>query len=70
MTLPEQKLNWAEPIPLIHEYERSLPYPIQCLPSLIQEAVIAFHHYGKQPLSLIALIVPFFCDRFLIHANR
>lgn len=51
---PETEINWAEPIPLIHEYEQSLPYPVQCLPTLIQEAVIGYHQYGKQPLSLIA----------------
>ena len=50
----ETGLHWNEPIPLIHEYEQSVPYPIRCLPSLIQEAVIAYHQYGKQPLSLIA----------------
>ncbi len=51
-TRTEAKL--AEPIPLIHDMNDYHSYPIQCLPSLIQEAVIAFHHYGKQPLSLIA----------------
>src|SRR5579872_5443789 len=49
----ETGLNWAEPIPLIHEYEKSSPYPIRSLPGLIRDAVIAYHQYGKQPLSLI-----------------
>lgn len=46
--------SWDEPIPLIHEFEESLPYPAQCLPNPIREAVIGYHQYGKQPLSLIA----------------
>lgn len=54
ITSTEAQLTWAEPIPLIHEYERSLPYPVQSLPNIIQDAVIAYHQYGKQPLSLIA----------------
>ena len=48
------KLNWVEPIPLIHEYEQSLPYPVQCFPSIIRDAITAYHQYGKQPISLIA----------------
>jgi len=54
LTATEPQLHWEAPIPLIHEYEQSSPYPIQSLPSLIQDAVIAYHQYGKQPLSLIA----------------
>lgn len=49
----ESEIKWAEPIPLIHEYEKALPYPIQCLPKLIRDAVLSYHQYGKQPLSLI-----------------
>lgn len=52
--LTETELSWVEPIPLIHEYEQSLPYPTQYLPTIIREAVIAYHQYGKQPVSLIA----------------
>src|SRR5579885_947499 len=52
--LTETELSWAEPIPLIHEYEQSLPYPTQYLPTIVREAVIAYHQYGKQPISLIA----------------
>jgi hypothetical protein len=48
LSLSEQELNWAEPIPLIHEYEKSLPYPVQCLPNIIQEAIVGYHQYGKQ----------------------
>lgn len=54
LTPIEIELTWAEPIPLIHEYEQSLPYPTQYLPTIIREAVIAYHQYGKQPVSLIA----------------
>lgn len=52
--LTETESSWAEPIPLIHEYEQSLPYPTQYLPAIIREAVTAYHQYGKQPVSLIA----------------
>lgn len=51
---PETAISWSQPIPLTHEYENSLPYPAQCLPRLIREAVIGYHQYGKQPISLIA----------------
>ncbi len=50
----EPEMSWDDPIPLIHEYEQSLPYPTQHLPTIIREAVIAYHQYGKQPISLIA----------------
>jgi hypothetical protein len=46
--------TWHEPIPLTHEYEQSLPYPIECLPPIIREAVTSYYQYGKQPLPLIA----------------
>jgi len=44
------QFSWAEPIPLIHEYEQSLPYPVQCLPSLIKEAIIAYHQYAASTI--------------------
>ncbi len=47
------EFNWLDPIPLIHEYEKGLPYPVHSLPKIIGEAVKAYHQYGKQPLSLI-----------------
>ncbi len=53
-TLITPELNWLDPIPLIHEYEKSLPYPVQSLPKVVGEAVKTYHQYGKQPLSLIA----------------
>src|SRR3990167_3511373 len=34
--------------------EISKPYPIDALPSVIQDAVSAYHKYGQQPLPLIA----------------
>lgn len=52
--LAKPEISWAEPIPLIHEYEQPLPYPVQCLPSIVQKAITGYHQYGKQPLSLIA----------------
>lgn len=53
-TLIAPELNWLEPIPLVHEYEKSLPYPVQSLPKLVREAIKSYHQYGKQPISLIA----------------
>jgi hypothetical protein len=54
LTPTEPPLVWAKPIPLMHEYEQPQPYPVQSLPRLIQDAVVVYHQYGKQPLSLIA----------------
>ncbi|MBV9576012.1 MAG: DUF3987 domain-containing protein [Gammaproteobacteria bacterium] len=48
------EFNWHEPIPLEHTYDDPLPYPIHCLPNVIQDAVTSYQTYGKQPLSLIA----------------
>jgi hypothetical protein len=48
------EFNWPNPIPLEYTYEDPLPYPIQCLPAIIRDAVISYQTYGKQPLSLIA----------------
>lgn len=48
--------NWPTPTPtpMVDTYEDPLPYPVQCLPATIKDAVISYQTYGKQPLSLIA----------------
>ncbi len=50
----ETGIDWQEPVPLLHKHEKASPYPIQCLPSIIRNAVRAYHQFGKQPISLIA----------------
>jgi len=52
--LEETGIDWQNPIPLLHPYEKASPYPIQCLPNIIGDAVRTYHQFGKQPLSLIA----------------
>lgn len=51
--LEETGIDWQNPIPLLHPYEKASPYPIQCLPNIIGDAVRTYHQFGKQPLSLI-----------------
>lgn len=46
--------NWITPIPLTTQNDLANPYPIECLPAIIQNAVAAYHRYGQQPLPLIA----------------
>lgn len=48
------KFSWLAPLPLKQEYESPLPYPVECLPAIIQNAVLSYQAYGKQPLPLIA----------------
>ncbi|CAN5401283.1 hypothetical protein BH10PSE19_BH10PSE19_01760 [soil metagenome] len=47
------QVNWIKPIPLITEQDSANPYPTHCLPAIIQNAVVAYHRYGQQPLPLI-----------------
>ncbi|MBP9777721.1 MAG: DUF3987 domain-containing protein [Rickettsiaceae bacterium] len=46
-------ITWQEPIPL-ENYQEFIPYPIDSLPKIIADAVIAYQQYGQQPLPLIA----------------
>jgi len=45
---------WLTPIPIVIEGSQSLPYPAECLPAIIRDAVVTYHQYGQQPLPLIA----------------
>ena len=45
---------WHSPKPLTKVTEKENKYPMDALPSIAQKAVGAYHHYGQQPLSLIA----------------
>lgn len=48
------KQEWLAPIELIKNAGHIKPYPIQSLPSIIRNAVTAYHEYGQQPIPLIA----------------
>ena len=45
---------WHQPTPLAQISMPEIDYPIDALPSILQKAVMAYHQYGQQPLSLIA----------------
>lgn len=49
-----EEITWNTPIPLLNDTDHSEPYPIEALPSIIQNAVTSYHEYGQQPLPLIA----------------
>jgi len=49
-----KKSKWPDPIPFITTQPQSKPYPIDALPSIIQDAVVNYQEYGQQPISLIA----------------
>jgi len=46
--------EWPDFVPLVREEEEPRPFPVEALGSTIEEAVIEFQGYGKQPLSMIA----------------
>jgi hypothetical protein len=50
----EENDEWAEFVPLVREEEEPKPFPVGALGTMIEEAVIEFQGYGKQPLSMIA----------------
>ena len=50
----EKNDEWAEFVPLVREEEEPRPFPVEALGTTIEEAVIEFKRYGKQPLSMIA----------------
>ena len=50
----EENDEWAEFVPLVREEEEPRSFPVEALGSTIEEAVIEFQGYGKQPLSMIA----------------
>jgi len=50
----EKNDEWAEFVPLVREEEEPRPFPVEAVGTTIEEAVIEFKKYGKQPLSMIA----------------
>jgi hypothetical protein len=52
--MTETIIQYKDPLPLIEpQYEASL-YPVDALPSIIKESILAYQQYGQQPTSLIA----------------
>jgi len=45
--------TWRQPTPLSQISMPEIKYPIDALPPILQKAVMAYHQYGQQPLSLI-----------------
>jgi len=50
----EENDEWAEFVPLVREEEEPRSFPVWALGTMMEEAVIEFKGYGKQPLSMIA----------------
>ncbi len=48
-----QNNDWQHPVP-IDEQSTAAEYPLDALPTLIRNAVSAYHCYGQQPIPLIA----------------
>ena len=42
--------NWPFPTPLNASLAPETPYPVDALPSMINQAVSAYQQYGQQPL--------------------
>jgi hypothetical protein len=51
---PQIEEKWHKPLPLLQQTEQENPYPVECLPTLIQAAVLDYQQYGQQPLPLVA----------------
>lgn len=45
---------WQEPRSLDAEHGPPMPYPVECLPLAIREAVETYQKYGQQPMALVA----------------
>ena len=46
--------SWSTPLPLQKQLTEEAPYPLQCLPPILQNAINGYQKYGQQPVSLIA----------------
>ena len=46
--------EWPDYVPLVREEEEPKPFPVVALGTMMEEAVIEFKGYGKQPLSMIS----------------
>lgn len=54
MTIHNTLTNWPFPTPLSATLASEMPYPINALPGVINQAVAAYQQYGQQPLPLVA----------------
>lgn len=54
LSLTNKEMTFPRPIPFIESAETYSPYPVDALPTLIQDAVVLYQQYGQQPLPLIA----------------
>lgn len=50
----QHPLDWQPPIPLVQALAAESPYPIDALPSGLQQAVATYQRYGQQPMALVA----------------
>ncbi len=49
------EIQWQTPIPLsIDTHDEQSPYPVDVLPPLIKDPILAYQQYGQQPTPLIA----------------
>lgn len=46
--------QWKKTLPLKKQLTQEAPYPIECLPPILQKAITGYKEYGQQPISLIA----------------
>lgn len=46
--------GWNHPAPLTPSFAPDIPYPVDALPSCLQQAVITYQQYGQQPIPLVA----------------
>ena len=49
-----KKTQWKKTLPLKKQLIQEAPYPIECLPPILQKAITGYQEYGQQPISLIA----------------
>lgn len=52
--MTENTQQYKDPLPLIEPQEEAPLYPIDVLPSIIRNSILAYQKYGQQPTSLIA----------------
>lgn len=49
------EIHWQTPMPLtIDTHDNQAPYPVDVLPGLIKDPILAYQQYGQQPTPLIA----------------
>lgn len=46
--------GWLEPVPLFADHVVPLPYPLDVLPPVMRNAVVAYQRFGQQPVAMVA----------------